>query len=89
MAGGKRHGEKGFFIEPTIFSDSTDSMTIAREEVFGPFVVISPFKTEEEAITRANDTQYGLSAAVFTQNIAKAHRVSAEIEAGMVWVSQC
>ncbi|OBU00528.1 hypothetical protein VE01_01047 [Pseudogymnoascus verrucosus] len=87
VAGGKRHGEKGFFIEPTIFSDSNDSMTIAREEVFGPFVVISPFKTEEEAVTRANDTQYGLGAAVFTQNIAKAHRVSAEIEAGMVWIN--
>jgi aldehyde dehydrogenase (NAD+) len=87
VTGGKRHGEKGFFIQPTIFSDSTDSMTIAREEIFGPVVVISSFKTEEEAITRANDTQYGLGAAIFTENISKAHRVSAEIEAGMVWVS--
>lgn len=87
VTGGKRYGKLGYFIEPTIFSDSTDLMAIAREEIFGPVVVISLFKTEEEAVRRANNTQYGLGAAVFTQNIAKAHRVSAEIEAGMVWVS--
>lgn len=88
VTGGKRHGDKGFFIEPTIFSDSNDSMKISREEIFGPCVVVSSFSTEEEAIRRANDTQYGLGAAVFTENITKAHRVAAAIQAGMVWVSQ-
>ena len=90
-AGGVPHknvGEgKGFFIEPTIFTGVKDSMKIYREEVFGPFVVIASFKTEEEAIKMANDTTYGLGSAVFTQNITKAHRVAAKIEAGMVWVN--
>ena len=78
---------KGFFISPTVFTNVKDSMRIYREEVFGPFVVISSFKTEEEALARANDTTYGLGSAVFTQNIARAHRVAKRIEAGMVWVN--
>jgi aldehyde dehydrogenase (NAD+) len=83
----KNAGGKGFFIAPTVFSDVKDSMKIYREEVFGPFVVIASFKTEEEAIERANDTTYGLGSAVFTQNITKAHRVARKIEAGMVWIN--
>lgn len=78
---------KGFFIEPTIFTNVTDQMTIYREEVFGPFVVVVPFKTEEEALAKANDTTYGLGAAVFTRDIERAHRVASEIEAGMVWIN--
>ncbi|RFU28415.1 hypothetical protein B7463_g7914, partial [Scytalidium lignicola] len=78
---------RGFFVSPTIFTNVTDGMSIYREEVFGPFVVISSFKTEEEAVTRANDTTYGLGAAVFTQDIKRAHRVAADIEAGMVWIN--
>jgi aldehyde dehydrogenase (NAD+) len=78
---------KGFFIEPTIFTNVKDNMTIYREEVFGPFVVISSFKTEEEAIDRANDTTYGLGSAVFTQNITRGHRVARRIESGMVWIN--
>lgn len=80
-------GGKGFFIAPTIFADVKDDMKIYREEVFGPFVVISSFKTEEEAIERANDSSYGLGAALFTQNITKAHTVARRIEAGMVWIN--
>ncbi|KAF2814899.1 aldehyde dehydrogenase-like protein [Mytilinidion resinicola] len=90
VSGGEAHkdvGGKGFFIAPTIFSDVKDTMKIFREEVFGPFVVVSSFKTEEEAISRANDTTYGLGSAVFTQNITKAHRVARNIEAGMVWIN--
>lgn len=90
VSGGKAYkdvGGKGFFIEPTIFSDVKDNHTIYREEVFGPFVAISSFKTEEEAIERANDTTYGLGAALFTENITKAHRVARLIEAGMVWIN--
>ena len=78
---------KGFFIAPTVFTDVTDNMSIYREEVFGPFVVISSFKTEGEAITRANDTTYGLGSAVFTSDLTRAHRVARQIEAGMVWVN--
>lgn len=90
VSGGKAYkdvGGKGFFVEPTIFSDVKDHHTIYREEVFGPFVAISTFKTEEEAVERANDTTYGLGAAVFTENLTKAHRVARNIEAGMVWVN--
>jgi aldehyde dehydrogenase (NAD+) len=90
VAGGEAYkdiGGKGFFISPTIFTDVKDNMKIYREEVFGPFVAISSFKTEEEAIERANDTTYGLGAALFTQDITKAHRVARLIEAGMIWIN--
>lgn len=86
VVGGTRPTDKGYFIEPTIFKDVKNDMKVVREEVFGPFVVVQSFKTEEEAIEKANDTDYGLGAAVFTQNIVKGHRVAAAIEAGMVWV---
>ncbi|KAI2615640.1 aldehyde dehydrogenase [Hypoxylon sp. NC1633] len=78
---------KGYFIEPTIFTNVKNDMRIYREEVFGPFVVIVPFKTEDEAIAMANDTTYGLGAALFSQNIELSHRVAARIEAGMVWIN--
>ncbi|OQE22388.1 hypothetical protein PENSTE_c010G08717 [Penicillium steckii] len=78
---------KGFFIAPTIFTGVKDNMRIYREEVFGPFVVISSFTGEDEAVTRANDTTYGLGAAVFTKDIERAHRVASDIEAGMVWIN--
>ena len=89
MMGGTAHpiNGKGYFVKPTVFTDVKDDMSIYREEVFGPFVVISSFKDEAEAITRANSTTYGLGAAVFTTDLEKAHRVAAEIEAGMVWIN--
>lgn len=77
----------GYFVQPTVFTDVDDSMRIVREEVFGPVVVILPFDSEEEAIRRANDSTYGLGAAVFTTDLERAHRVSAEIESGMVWIN--
>lgn len=82
-----QQGGKGFYISPTVFTDVKDSMKIYREEIFGPVVVISKFSDEEEAIRRANDTTYGLGSALFTQNLERAHRVAAEIEAGMVWIN--
>ncbi|RSM06220.1 hypothetical protein CEP52_005855 [Fusarium oligoseptatum] len=88
--GGKPHqgiNGKGFFVEPTVFTDVKDDMKIYREEVFGPLVAISSFSTEEEAIERANDTFYGLGAAIFTENITRAHEVAKKIEAGMVWIN--
>lgn len=78
---------KGYFVEPTVFTDVRPSMRIYREEIFGPFCVIVPFKTEEEAISMANDTTYGLGAAVFSQSLELSHRVAAQIEAGTVWVN--
>lgn len=78
---------KGFFIKPTIFTNVKPSMKIFREEVFGPFVVIATFSSEEEALELANDTTYGLGSAVFTQDITRAHRVARRIEAGMVWIN--
>jgi aldehyde dehydrogenase (NAD(P)+) len=80
-------GGRGFFIAPTVFTGVKDHMSIFREEVFGPFVVITPFDSEDEAVNRANDTTYGLGAAVFTKDLARAHRVARRIEAGMVWVN--
>ncbi|KAL3420978.1 aldehyde dehydrogenase [Phlyctema vagabunda] len=78
---------KGFFITPTVFTGVKPSMKIYKEEIFGPFVVIASFKTEEEALEMANDTTYGLGSAVFTQDITRAHRVAKRIEAGMVWIN--
>ncbi|KAM0449914.1 hypothetical protein ACHAPV_006896 [Trichoderma viride] len=78
---------KGYFVAPTVFTEVKTSMRIYQEEIFGPVVVILRFKTEEEAIALANDSIYGLGAAVFTKDLERAHRVSAEIESGMVWVN--
>jgi aldehyde dehydrogenase (NAD+) len=85
--GGPVEGAKGYYISPTVFSDVTDDMKIYQEEIFGPVVVVSSFETEDEAVTRANNTTYGLGAAVFTTDLERAHRVSANIEAGMIWVN--
>lgn len=70
----KEKPQKGYFVSPTVFGDVRDDMSICREEIFGPVVVLSSFKTEEEAVARANDTMYGLGAAVFTTDLEKAHR---------------
>lgn len=78
---------KGYFIEPTIFTDVKNDMKIYREEVFGPFVAIASFKTEAEALKMANDTTYGLGSAIFTTNVERAHRVASKLEAGMVWIN--
>ena len=78
---------KGYFINPTIFTEVSSGMTIYKEEVFGPVVAIVSFQTEEEALSKANDTSYGLGAAVFTENIKRSHRVAAHLEAGTVWVN--
>lgn len=89
VSGGKPFdvNTKGFFVEPTIFTDVTSKMRIFQEEIFGPVVVIARFSDEADAITRANDSAYGLGAAVFTKDLERAHRVASEIEAGMVWVN--
>lgn len=86
-AGGERWGDKGYFIQPTVFSNVTDEMKISQEEIFGPVQVIQKFKTIDEVIERANRNPYGLAAAVFTQNIDNALYLSNSIRAGTVWVN--
>jgi len=85
--GGKRKGDKGYFIEPTIFSNVTEDMTIQQEEIFGPVCTISKFKTKEETIKIGNNTTYGLAAAVHTQNLNTAIEVANALRAGTVWVN--
>jgi aldehyde dehydrogenase (NAD+) len=84
VTGGVRKGDKGFYVEPTIFLNPKDDARIYREEIFGPVITIRTFKTEEEAIKLANDTSYGLSSCVFTSNIPRALRLARKIDAGNV-----
>ncbi|MCO5160232.1 MAG: aldehyde dehydrogenase [Mesorhizobium sp.] len=77
----------GFFVRPTVFADVTSQMTIAQEEVFGPFTVVIPFDTEDEALAIANDTPYGLAAAVHTGDVGRAHRFARNVQAGIVWIN--
>ncbi len=77
----------GFFLQPTVFTDCTDTMTIVREEIFGPVMSILRFKDEDEVIARANNTDFGLGAGVFTQNLQRAHRVVAQLQAGICWIN--
>ncbi|MGH9087197.1 MAG: aldehyde dehydrogenase [Acidimicrobiales bacterium] len=79
--------EDGFFVEPTVLVGVTNQMRVAREEIFGPVVVVIPFDTEEEAVAMANDSPFGLGSAVWTGNVARAHRVAQRLTHGMVWVN--
>ncbi|MCZ8228674.1 aldehyde dehydrogenase family protein [Flavobacterium sp.] len=78
---------KGFFIEPTIFTDVTPNMRMDREEIFEPVVALLKFSTEEEAIAIANDTEYGLGYGLFTQDVTRVHRVMPKIRDGIGWVN--
>lgn len=79
--------EKGFFVEPTIFTNVRDDMRIAREEIFGPVMCVLSFESEQEVVARANDTEFGLAAGVFTRDLARAHRVIAALQAGTCWIN--
>jgi len=87
IAGGNRVGDKGFFVEPTVFDAVRDDMAIAKDEIFGPVVSVLPFKSMEEVIQRANSTYYGLAAAIWTKDLDKAHTYAREVKAGTVWVN--
>lgn len=87
LTGGNRIGNKGYFIEPTVFADVEDNMKIAREEIFGPVMSLLKFKTMEEVIKRANDTQYGLAAGIITNNIDVANKLTRSIRAGTLWIN--
>ncbi|XP_033114397.1 aldehyde dehydrogenase, mitochondrial-like [Anneissia japonica] len=85
--GGKRHGDKGFFVEPTVFTDVQDNMRIAQEEIFGPVQQLMKFSDMDELYHRANNSIYGLAASVFTKDIDRAMMVSQAMQAGTVWVN--
>lgn len=87
MGGDCLVGTEGFFIQPTIFTDVTPDMRIAREEIFGPVCVFSKFDDDDDIVRKANDTVYGLAAAVFTQNVTRAITTAHKLKAGTVWVS--
>jgi len=87
VAGGKQVPRDGFFIEPTIFADVQDDMKIAKEEIFGPVMSILKYSDLKDALKRANNTTYGLGAAVFTKDVGKAILISKALEAGTIWVN--
>ena len=85
--GGKAIEREGFYMQPTVFADVTDDMTIAREEIFGPVMAVLDFTDEDDVLARANDTEFGLAAGVFTRDLARAHRVAAGFEAGTCYIN--
>lgn len=87
ISGGKRHGSKGYYVQPTIFGDVKEDMKIVKEEIFGPVVTISKFKTVDEVVDMANDSEYGLAAGIHTEDVNKAIGVSNRINAGTIWVN--
>ncbi|SFB11708.1 MULTISPECIES: aldehyde dehydrogenase family protein [unclassified Bacillus (in: firmicutes)] len=87
VAGGTKPQEQGYFVSPTIFADVRDEMTIAKEEIFGPVISAMPYDDIDELIARANSSEYGLAAGVWTRDVAKAHYISNKLRAGTVWVN--
>ncbi|MGA8762597.1 MAG: aldehyde dehydrogenase family protein [Candidatus Sulfotelmatobacter sp.] len=87
VVGGHKKGNKGYFVEPTVLINTREDMKVVREEIFGPVVTAMPFDDPEEILPRANDSEYGLAAAVWTRDIGKAHRVAEGLRAGTVWIN--
>jgi phenylacetaldehyde dehydrogenase len=87
VVGGGRHGNRGYFVQPTILTDTSNDMKVVREEIFGPVVCAIPFDSADDIVPVANDTNYGLAAGVFTRDISKAHRTAKRLRAGTVWIN--
>lgn len=87
VCGGNRFGDQGYFVEPTVLTNTSEDMKVVREEIFGPVVVAEPFSDVEKVLPIANDTTYGLAAGIWTRDVSKAHTVARRIRAGTVWVN--
>lgn len=87
LTGGEREGDRGYFVQPTVFDNVSDDMDIARDEIFGPVMSVLKFKDLDEVIQRSNATTYGLAAAVWTRDVQRAHKIAASVRAGTVWVN--
>jgi phenylacetaldehyde dehydrogenase len=87
LAGGQKKGDRGYFVEPTVLVNTTENMKVVQEEIFGPVVAAMPFSDPDEILPRANDSAYGLAAAVWTNDIGKAHRTADALRAGTVWIN--
>lgn len=87
LCGGNKPFNQGYFVSPTVFADVNDDMTIAKEEIFGPVISALPFNDIDEVIDRANKSQFGLAAGVWTENVKTAHYIASKVRAGTVWVN--
>ena len=87
LTGGRRFERTGYFVEPTVFAGVNNSMKIAREEIFGPVVTIIPFKDEDDAVFKGNETTYGLAAGIWTRDVSRAHKVARKLKAGRIWIN--
>jgi phenylacetaldehyde dehydrogenase len=87
LAGGRRYGERGYFVEPTVLTNTRPDMKVVREEIFGPVLVAEPFSDLDEIAAVANDTEYGLGAGIWTSDISKAHALAKKLKAGTVWIN--
>jgi phenylacetaldehyde dehydrogenase len=87
LAGGGRHGDRGYFVEPTVLTNTRPDMKVVREEIFGPVVVAEKFTSLDEIAAQANDTEYGLGAGIWTRDISKAHALAKKLRAGTVWIN--
>jgi phenylacetaldehyde dehydrogenase len=87
VTGGKRSGDKGYFVEPTVLVNTNPKMKVVQEEIFGPVVTAIPFKDAGDVLSSANDTVYGLAAGIWTKDISKAHQLASQLKAGTVWIN--
>jgi len=87
VVGGKRQGDKGYFVKPTVLVNTNDNMKVVQEEIFGPVVTAIPFKNTDELVAKANNSVYGLAAGIWTRDIQKAHRIASQLRAGTVWIN--
>ncbi len=87
VVGGGRHGDKGYFVKPTVLVNTNEKMKVVQEEIFGPVVTAIPFSDPAELVNQANDSVYGLAAGVWTRDISKAHRLASQLRAGTVWIN--